>query len=192
MHLEGMVYKFIPVKADGYIKGMGGVNARKSYGLLTEKFKWGNLNKPGVLVDRESMRNTLLPKNNYIRVAEQLLEDGEPEKAVAVADACLKYFPNEKIPFDFYMIPLLKVYYEAGATDKGNNLLQEMADRYNQDIDYYASLKPEVFAAYQEEMSQAYSAVRRLIMIAEDYGQDELIEGWEDDLESRLSMFGNM
>jgi hypothetical protein len=125
-------------------------------------------------------------------VAEQLLEDGEPEKAVAVADACLKYFPNEKIPFDFYMIPLLKVYYEAGATDKGNNLLQEMADRYNQDIDYYASLKPEVFAAYQEEMSQAYSAVRRLIMIAEDYGQDELIEGWEDDLESRLSMFGNM
>jgi hypothetical protein len=90
------------------------------------------------------------------------------------------------------MIPLLKVYYEAGATDKGNNLLQEMADRYNQDIDYYASLKPEVFAAYQEEMSQAYSAVRRLIMIAEDYGQDELIEGWEDDLESRLSMFGNM
>jgi hypothetical protein len=46
-HLEGMVYKFLPVKASDYIKGLGGISADTCYDILVNRIKqWGNLNDP--------------------------------------------------------------------------------------------------------------------------------------------------
>ncbi|MCK5766728.1 MAG: DUF2723 domain-containing protein, partial [Bacteroidales bacterium] len=56
-HLEGAVYKFMPVKAKDYIPGLGGIHANKSYDVIMNDFHWGNLNDPSVTVDRESYRH---------------------------------------------------------------------------------------------------------------------------------------
>lgn len=72
-HLEGFVYRFLPVKAKNHVSSVGGVSAETSYDILMNKCKWGNLNDPDVTVDRESMRNSIIPKQNFMRVAEALV-----------------------------------------------------------------------------------------------------------------------
>jgi hypothetical protein len=84
-HLEGFVYRFLPVKAEHYISGVGGVNPHKTYDLYMNTFEWGNLNEPGVHVDRESFRNSIIPKQNFMRTARAMVELGENEKAIDLA-----------------------------------------------------------------------------------------------------------
>jgi hypothetical protein len=176
MHLEGMVYKFMPVKAMNYYKGMGGVHAQKTYDLLLNEFQWGRLNQPDVTIDRESQKNIMIPKNNFVRTAETLMDLNRPDSAVAIADECLEVFPTSKIPPDFYLLPLVDVYYEAGAMEKGDSLVSEIADRYSEDMDYYSSLDSEFFNYYQEDLTRAYSAIRRLSIQTEEHNRKELTE----------------
>lgn len=173
-HLEGMVYKFMPVKAENYISGVGGVDAQGSYDIFTEKCKWGRLSVPGVYVDRESARNSIIPKQNFMRVAESLVAKGEKQKAINLLDLCLREFPDEKITYDMYMIPFADVYYEAGAFDKGNAISQRVLEIYRQNLDYYNRLNSRLFKYYETDYNQALTVIQRLSVMAKMYKQTDL------------------
>jgi tetratricopeptide (TPR) repeat protein/MFS family permease len=173
-HLEGMVYKFMPVKAENYISGVGGVDTEGSYDIFTNKCTWGRLNVPDVSVDRESARNSIIPKQNFMRVAESLVSMGEKQKAINLLDLCLKEFPDSKIAFDMYMIPFADVYYEAGAMDKGNAIARRVLEIYRQNLDYYNSLNSRLFKYFETDYNQALTVVQRLSVMAKMYKQNDL------------------
>jgi hypothetical protein len=173
-HLEGMVYKFMPVKADNFISGVGGINAEACYDIFMNKCKWGNLNDPGVYVDRESARNSIIPKQNFMRVAENLVAKGEKEKAIALLDLCLKEFPDEKITYDMYMVPFADVYYEAGAIEKGNTVIERIFEIYTQNLEYYNRLDSRLAKYYETDYNQALGIIQRLSMMAKMNKQTEL------------------
>jgi len=188
MHLEGMVYKLMPVKAKEYVNGMGGVNLKKSYDLLVDDFKWGDLKNPDVLVDRESYRNTMIPKNNYVRTAEGLMNQNKMDSAVRIADRCLEVFPHEKITFDFYMTPLISLYFEAGEDGKAKELLRTLYERYSEDINYYTSLDSQFMNYYQQDLSRAYSVLRRLSNTAGKYGAEELQKEISEEMDNKMKL----
>jgi len=171
-HQEGFVSRFLPVLAKGYVEGLGGVDAEGSYDILMNKCKWGNLADPKVYVDRESYRNSMIPKQNFIRLAIQLLDEGKKEKAVKAIDCCLEAFPNNKITFDYYMMQFAEIYYKCGATAKGNKLAETLADIYEENLDYYSSLAPEFAANYQSDAEQAMAVLNRLSSLARENKQE--------------------
>lgn len=175
-HLEGMVYRFLPVKAKHYIDGVGGVDELKTYDLYMNEFKWGNLNQPGVYVDRESMRNSIIPKQNFMRTARAMLDLGEKEKAIQLMDKCLEEFPDEKIPFDMYMIPFIEVYYDAGAYEKANTIARRVFEIYDQNMDYYYSLDDRHAKYYEREYNQTLGVMQQLSMMAKNNKQTELYQ----------------
>ncbi len=173
-HLEGMVYKFMPVKAENFVKGVGGVNAEACYDVFMDKSNWGNLNKPGVYVDRESARNSIIPKQNFMRAAEALVQKGENEKAIALLDRGLEAFPDSKISFDMYMIPFADAYYAAGATEKGNAIVERIFEIYNQNVNYYNRLNDRLAKYFESDFNQALGVIQRLAMMARNNEQVEL------------------
>ncbi|MCD4747694.1 MAG: DUF2723 domain-containing protein [Bacteroidales bacterium] len=174
-HLEGFVYKFMPVKAKNYISGAGGISADTSYDILMNKCKWGNLNDPDVYVDRESYRNSIIPKQNFMRVAKALLDENKKDSAIALLDRCLEVFPDEKIIFDMYMISFADVYYKAGAIDKANAITERLFNIYTDNLNYYNSLTKEKLINYFEtDKQQALGILQRLSMMAKNNQQTEL------------------
>jgi hypothetical protein len=174
--VQGWVYKFMPVKADSndYIKGMGGIDALTSYDILKNKCAWGNLNDPGVYVDPESLNNSVRPKTNFMRVAQSLQEQGMNAEAVEMLDTYIRFFPDEKVPFDMYMLPFAEIYYKAGATEKANQLVERVAEICSQDLDYYASYPPAYNTYFEEETQTALGMIRRMTMLATQFKQEEL------------------
>jgi tetratricopeptide (TPR) repeat protein len=181
-HQTGVVYKFIPVLADDYIAGLGGVDAEASYDILMNKCKWGNLNLPGVYVDRESYRNSMMHKQNFMRLAQALVNKGKNTEAVAVADRCLQEFPNEKMSFDYYMLPLAEVYYLAGDTIKANNFVKTLADIYTSNLTYYSSVSPEFSSFYEDDRMQAFAVMSRIWEYGRKYKQQQLL----DEIKSKM------
>lgn len=174
LHQEGMVYKFMPVKADNYYRGIGGVNPDKTFENFTN-CRWGNLDKPGVLVDRESYRNSRLPKQNYLRAAETFLMRGEKQKATELLDICLKYFPDNKIAYDMMVIPFAEVYYGADETEKANEIMTKVLDYYADDLRYYNSVRPSfVEKHYSQDISRTLRIIKEVANISGKYSQKDI------------------
>lgn len=174
-HLEGNVYKFMPVKASNYIRGLGGINADRSYDIIMNDFRWGNLNDPAVVVDRESYRHARILKQNFLRVAQALKDEGKIEQAVDIMDTCIHYFPHDKIHYDIIMMPYVELYFEAGETEKATAEAYKLLDMCDQEMTYFLSLEP-LFAdaLYKSEMQQDLAILRRIAEIAEREGLSEL------------------
>ena len=174
-HMEGVVYRFKPIPAMDYIRRVGGVDPDGSYTALTnDKVRWGRLNKPDVHVDRESFRNATIAKQSYIREAQALVELHRYDSAVKVLDTGIKFFPNKKFPFDYYTIHWAMLYYQSGATDKANKVVQAIFDRYMDDLRYYNELNNKYLDFYSNDIRQALTALQQLAQVATDNGQKEL------------------
>ena len=173
-HLTGFVYRFMPVLSKNYYKGVGGIDPIASYDILLNKCKWGNLADPDVYVDRESQRNSIMPKQNMMRVAQTLVQEGEKEKAVEILDRALEAFPNSKFPYDMYMIPFVNIYYDAGAMEKGNAVARQLYENSKQNLDYYSTLKPKLAKYYDTEFNQAMGVLQQLSMQTKANNQMDL------------------
>ena len=189
-HMEGVVYRFMPVKAKEYYKNLGGVYTDGSYDLLVNKAKWGNLNDPKVTVDRESYRNSTMAKQSYMRLAQALLNEGKADSAVVVLDKSLEFFPHEKITFDFYMLPWVEIYFEAGATDKAVIVLRTLSDRYLEDLAYYGSLGSRFEGYYDQSMQEALAVLQLLSQLAAQYDQKELAAELDEAFVSQMQLMG--
>lgn len=175
-HLEGFVYKFMPVKAKSYVSGVGGVDEQNTYKLFMNDFVWGNLNAPGVYIDRESYRNSIIPKQNFMRTAKVMVEKGDNEKAIQLLDKCLEEFPDSKIPFDMYMIPFIETYYKAGAPEKANIVAERLFEIYNENLEYYYRLNEPLRKYYETDYNQALGVLQQLSMMAKSNKQTELYD----------------
>ena len=170
-HMEGFVYRFIPVEAKYKISGMGGVATDRSYDIVMNKCKWGNLKEPGVTVDTESRRNSALPKNIFLRLSQALIEENKNDSAIVVVNKYFEEFPEEKYPFDVFTLPFVDIYYNAKDTAKGNELVRKLLDTYIDNLEYYNSLDDQNFKLYEEDIHQAIAVLQRLSQIAKENKQ---------------------
>jgi hypothetical protein len=186
-YLEGFVYRFLPVLQDkDYVQGLGSVNSDASYDILMNKCKWGNLADPKVYVDRESYRNTMIPKQNFVRLGRKLATEGKNDSAVRVCDYVQKIFPDNKIHFDIYMSQFVEVYYMAHSFEKGNKLANKLMDIFEQNANYISSLNPEFRGNYEDDLNQAYSLFSMMKQIGEQYNQTTVSSRAEKFLKTRM------
>jgi hypothetical protein len=189
-HMEGMVYRFMPVEAVGVVENLGGVYTDGSWKLLMEQANWGNLHLPDVTVDRESSRNSIMAKQSYVRLAQALISEGKADSASAVLDKGMYFFPHEKITFDFYMLPWVEVYYNAENMDKGNELARLLMNRYLDDLRYYNSLGAKFTSYYDNNIQEAMAVLQRLAQIADKHQQVDLAKEIEDAFMAQINLFG--
>jgi hypothetical protein len=188
-HLEGIVYRFLPVIAKNYYQGLGGVDSKGSYDLLVNKAKWGNLNQPHVYVDPESRRNSVMPKQNYMRLAQSLIDEKKMDSAVIVLDACQKFFPNNKIVYDIYTMPVVEAYYQAGALEKGNQVSDILQTNFEGDLDYYSKLDDYFKKYYEQDIQRAFAVLQQLSMLAKRYKQTDISQKIDTYINMQLEKF---
>lgn len=189
-HMEGVVYKFMPVIAPEYYRGMGGVYAKGSYDLLVNKARWGNLNHPDVTVDRESFRNSSIAKQSYMRLAQALLNEGKKDLAIIALDKSLEFFPEKKFPYDYFMLPWIDIYYQAGDPAKAMDVMEKLADRYLDDLRYYTSLDGKFVQYYNSNMQEAMAVIQRLSEIAGKHSLNDFQKRMDDALSANMRFFG--
>ncbi len=186
-HLEGSVYKFMPIRAKDHIPGLGGINADKSYDIYMNDYSWGNLNDPSVTVDRESYRHARIQKQNFLRVAQTLLSEGKPDKAADVLDSCLYYYPHNKIHYDIIQMPMIEIYYNAGHIETANEEVLLMTKVCDEQLTYFLSLDVDFADTYYaKEMQQNIAVLQRMSEVARENGQEELSADVETILQTHM------
>ena len=190
-HLEGVVYRLKPYPAREFIKKVGGVDVDRTYEILMgDDVVWGKLNEDDVVIDRESQRTIPIMKQNYIRLAQGLANKGRYDSAVAAMDRGLEFFPESKVPYDFYMLAWADNYLRAGATEKGVKVIEDLRDRYVEDLNYFSSLNKNFQKYYDDDIQESLLVLQRLGNMARQYKMTELATELDNTLMNYFNVFG--
>ena len=175
LHMEGLSYRFIPVKAEDYYNGVGGVYRDGSYDLLVNKAEWGHLNQDDVIPDRESVRNSEFARQSYTRLAQSLVNHQEYDSALVVMNKYQEFFPNEKFPYEIRMYQYPEMYYVCGDSIGGDNIMMKIIKNATDKVDYYGNITPAKYVAYfEEDIDEQMSLLRQLQLTARKYNRKEM------------------
>lgn len=176
LHMEGLSYRFIPVEAEDYYKNLGGVYRDGSFDLLVNKAKWGDMNDPDVVPDRESVRNAVFARQSYSRLAQSLVNHQQYDSAVIVMDKYQEFFPNEKFPFETALYQFPEMYYVCGEPEKGDAFMSCIYKNWSDKIVYYGSMSPKFKRYYEEEIGEGLTMINEMQKVAEQYGRTEMYD----------------
>jgi hypothetical protein len=192
---EGFAYRLVPIKTKVKDGQIGRVNSQIMYDNIINKFKWGNMNDPKVYLDENNVRMSSNVRNNFVRLADQLIVEGKTDSAVAVLDRCEELVPNKKVPYNYFNLLMAEAYYKAGRYDslkmgmerttkevntshaavkKGNSVVRQLLDNNEREIMYYISLEPKFRESVTEDLQRSFYLLQELGIVAEQYGEKDL------------------
>ncbi|MFN5231458.1 MAG: DUF2723 domain-containing protein [Bacteroidota bacterium] len=93
LRVTGQVYQLVP------LVGQNMINSRASYDVLKNKFAYGNAHIKGVYFDEENRRHLIGIRQAYAEAANQLVIEGQKEKAIELLNICDKNFLQENFPY---------------------------------------------------------------------------------------------
>lgn len=133
---EGLLYRIVPYAAEGRF------DIDKSYDLMMNRFTWGNIKKEGVYLEEAvTMSNARNMRQNYVLLANNLIDKGDITRANKVLDKAMEEFPNSKIPFDRYDISLVEAYLKAGNKTRAGEVLNHIITYYESRVNYFSRFK---------------------------------------------------
>lgn len=193
-HTEGLTYKIAPVLArPPQQQGESGdVDTEKMYDNMMNKFVWGNADKPGVYMEENTMRMCLNYRNNFVRLASALLDEGKINKAQNALKRCMEVLPEFNIPYDRYSLPLSEVCFRAQMIEEATAISQSILTDQIQKLDYYFSQKASFQAQYKNEIQTAFYVINRIKDVSTAYKQTELSKQADEAFKERSTMYMNL
>ncbi len=167
--LEGLTYRLVPFKGTSPDGQTGYVNADIMYDNLMNKFSYGNVKEDGVYVDHNILRMCMNLRNNFARCAEAMLQKNDIERAEKLLDKAVLEMPDHQVPFNYFMLPLIELYYKLGNSEKAEAIAKVMLDRYKEEMDYYLSLKSENYKKIGNTAQQNISIIYQINNVINRY-----------------------
>ncbi|NLB25823.1 MAG: DUF2723 domain-containing protein [Bacteroidales bacterium] len=178
--VEGFGYRLVPIKGDTLIDrfSYGTVETEIMYDNLMNKFQYGNMNDPDVYIDENNMRMMTNIRNSFSRLAVALIQEGKKDSAISVVDRCFELIPVNIVSYDYFALELIDNYFSAGATDKGNKLLNEALDIFNDELGYFLALDQKFLKtqSVNEEIQRNLFYLQRMERTARNYKNTELAD----------------
>ena len=192
LQLEGMGFRIVPVQSKSDERfgmlGAGRINVDSMYNNIMTKFRWGNFDKEQLFVDKSYNPSVYSMRGAMIRLSTVLLQQGDNERAMDIADKCLEVYPNMNFPFDNQTLSLIRVYQQGGDLERGKKhiltLATELVDRMN----FYRSLvKPEAVETFRGDRQSVEQAISQLNQLVDLAGSEALKKEVKDILASELT-----
>jgi hypothetical protein len=138
LHREGMLFRLLPYKNTNVLHNRKAF-AIHQFKLITQSFVWGNVNDPHVFLDHtiRQMAESFRFRQMFAKVADELIDCGENEKAGVLIDLALSIFPENKFQYDYFSAELARCYYKIGSSIKGDTLAEDIFDSADQNLAYF-------------------------------------------------------
>jgi len=174
---EGYAYKFVPIRTAGRnFLTYGRIDTDILFDNLMNKFKYGRMEEPDVYLDYYNIRTFAVIKlrNNFTRLAEELLKENKKDSAIQVLDRIMELAPNNKVPYDLFVPPIAETYYNCGQKDKANAIIREHLSLLSEELVYYFSLDQKLKQNLDYELRVALQLTQEYVQITGKAGDTDL------------------
>ena len=149
LQLDGIAYKLVPIKTP-IQKGspfMGRIDTEKMYDLI-KNWEWGNSGNPEVYHDVETRRNSITYRGHMARLIEDLINEKQLDKAEEITDLAMEKMPVDIFGYYTFLEPFIGAYYEVDAKEKARELYQQVAVKYQENLNYFGQVSDDNKSKY--------------------------------------------
>jgi len=171
LQLEGLAYRLVPYRCHSIDQETGRVNTGIMYENMMNKFAYGNMNCDGIYLDETNMRLTNTFRKLFSRLATALQYEGKPDKALKVCDKCIEVMPDNNVPYNQMLLPVISVYYECGQKEKANAIVSRLGQYCEQELKYFSQFKGTQAVYISMEKNDAIDLLKKLIQTAQTHNQ---------------------
>lgn len=179
LQLDGVVFKLVPVRTP--IENapspldMGMIDSEKMFNLV-KKWDWGNGERTDIYHDPETRKNSITYRTNMARLMEQLINEGQNDKAKKIIDLAL-----EKMPLDYYgyytmVEPFANGLYHLKDVKRAREILNQLVIKYQQNLDYYQTMSSRDQNNIAVDIVTDIERYRALLEVMESNNDKELYE----------------
>jgi hypothetical protein len=187
--LDGLAYKFVPIKTNPDGINFGKVNSDIMYKNVMENFKWGNMEKPEVYIDENNARMMMNIRNTFNRLASTLVDEGKNAKAITVLDRCVELIPHKIVPYNYFSMLMADTYFKAGQPAKGKDIINTIMANYKEQLDYFFKLDQVKRSSVDEDIQRCLYFMREMTTICTKNNQAELGKEVAASFESYLGRY---
>ena len=185
---EGMALRVAPVEFDNS-NYLGKVSTDEMYRKLMEEFDWGGLDTPGIYMDENNLRMTIHYRYAFSVLSGALRDEGKLDSAKAVLDECMQHMPEETIPYNAGITPIIQGYFGVGDTATANLMVEKYEQKLESELDYYkviSTTKKFRFSKTGNDFLASVRDINQLRNMCMGYGEIEAARR----LEEKLSAYG--
>lgn len=187
---EGLTYRLVPYVARKGEDGLaGGVQANLMYHNMMNKFAWGGIDKEELYLDENVMRMVTNLRSNFARLSTDLIAQGRNESALKALDKCMEALPEKNVPVAINSIAIGKNYYEAGAPEKGSQVLNRCYEVFSDQLRYYTALPADKRKYFNEEISNGLYVLNSISSISRSEEDTTLSNKAEEAFKKYLAFY---
>ncbi len=176
---EGLAHRFTPfnwrklgrIPKSAYGLPEYAIDSEKMYDNLMNKFKFGGIDNPDIYLDETVLRMCYSHRRMFVKLAQQLMREGQNEKALQVLDRSQEVIPPHSVSYDALAsgsIEMAECYLKLGQRDKAVEILQKLADRSIEYLDWYLSFNDKAFQANMRDMQYEFSLLNTITSMLEN------------------------
>jgi hypothetical protein len=168
---------------------MGEVKTDDMYRKLMEEFDWGGIDNPDIYMDENNLRMTIHYRYAFAVLSGALAEQGKLDSARMVLDECMAHMPEENIPYNAGITPIIQGYFGVGDTATALEMVEKYEQRLESELEYYKLLSRSNKFRFSKTGPDFLSAVRdinALRSICLGFGETDAARR----LEEKLSVYG--
>ena len=178
LELTGLTYQITPIRsADGQPR----VNTEKMYENMLHKFKYGNMNIPGIYIDENLMRMCRTHRMMLAQLAEQLVRENQKEKALEVLDFAEEQLPGYNIPYDYTSANMAELYFMLGENEKGLAIMDHVANTCVEYLNFARTLNRKQKDVMESTIGRQAAILSYVLQACERHGHRELVEKYYAD-----------
>ena len=177
LELTGMAYQITPERS---LDGRPRVNTKVMYDNMLHKFKYGNMNIPGIYIDENTMRMCRTHRMMFCQLAEALYDEKQYDKALEVLDFAEEMLPGYNVPYDYTSATMASLYYSMDKMDKGNAIMSKLADNCVEYMVWGASLDPIQRKGVQSTLGHHSAVLGYVLNNLQRFEQKELFNKYFD------------
>lgn len=189
LHLEGMAYRLLPVRAKTVENQTGDVNTAVMFDNLMNKFKWGNLNKPGIYLDETVTRMAMNSRSMFGRLAEALILEGKTDSAKKVLDRCQEIIPERVIPHDYFSVSMVGSYLKVGDTATAMKISEQVKKTSTSELAYYFAFPDHYLKSLDLNIQESLFTLQRLGMVLTEAGRKTEADAFEPEARKYYDLF---
>ena len=186
--IHGLAFRIVPIESEGNMYGRGGTDTKIMYEKFIHTFKWGGIENPGVYID-ENVNGMLTNfRNNFGRLALELIKENKRDSAKIVLDKCIQILPDTVLPYNIFNLSIIDGYMRLGDTIQANSIRSTVLENVYEDLEYYASLGKNYDSYLMYEKQVAFYVLDEIRRQAYMYNQKELLA----EMEEKMQYFGSV
>ncbi len=153
------------------------------------EFDWGGIDTPGIYMDENNLRMTIHYRYAFAVLAGALVDEGKLDSAKMVLDECVQHMPEETVPYNAGITPLIQGYYSAGETSTANAMVEKYEAQLVSELEYIKALSGKGNPRFVKSDNDFLGAVRDINALRSmclGYGEMDAARR----LEEKLSVYG--